>query len=122
MLRNYVVDIKAVKTKISAKLLNIGQTTETDKMPKSVSYHSYLIESLKDPSEASAYFKAVLEEKDVELLQKAINNLIEAGYNNLAIGLNLESLNNPTLLSTIATKVESQNLFQTAEIELKQRV
>jgi DNA-binding phage protein len=95
---------------------------ETDKMPKSVSYHSYLIESLKDPKEASAYFKAVLEEGDVELLQKAINNLIEAGYNNLAIGLNLQDLNNPTLLSTIATKVESQNLFQTAEIELKQRV
>ena len=91
-------------------------------MPKSVSYHANLIESLQDPKEANAYFKAVLEEGDVELLQKAINNLIEAGYNNLAIGLNLESLNNPTLLSTIATKVESQNLFQTAEIELKQGV
>ena len=91
-------------------------------MPKSVSYHANLIESLQDPKEANAYFKAVLEEGDVELLQKAINNLIEAGYNNLAIGLNLESLNNPTLLSTIATKVESQNLFQTAEIELKHRV
>ena len=95
---------------------------ETDKMPKSVSYHAYLIESLKDPNEASAYFKAVLEEKDVELLQKAINNLIEAGYENLAIGLNLQSLNNPTLLSAIATKVESQNFFQMAEIELKRQV
>ena len=95
---------------------------ETDKMPKSVSYHAYLIESLQDTNEASAYFKAVLEEKDVELLQKAINNLIEAGYENLAIGLNLQDLNNPTLLSAIATKVESQNLFQTAEIELKQGV
>ena len=91
-------------------------------MPKSVSYHANLIESLQDPKEANAYFKAVLEEGDVELLQKAINNLIEAGYNNLAIGLNLESLNNPTLLSTIFDKVESQNLFQTVEIELKQRV
>lgn len=98
MLRNYVVETKAVKTKISAKLLNIGQTTETDKMPKSISYHAYLIESLKDPSEASAYFKAVLEEGDVEMLQKAINNLIEAGCNNLALVLNLKDLNNPTLL------------------------
>ncbi len=95
---------------------------ETDKMPKSVSYHAYLIESLKAPSEASAYFKAVLEEADVELLQKAINNLIEAGYNNLAIGLNLQDLNNPNLLAIIATKVEAQNLFQTSEIELKQRL
>lgn len=91
-------------------------------MPKSVSYHSYLIESLKDPSEASAYFKAVLAEGDVEMLQKAINNLIEAGYKNLAFGLNLQELNNHTLLSTIATKVESQNWLQTAEIELKPQV
>ena len=91
-------------------------------MPKSVSYHTYLIESLKDPKEASAYFKAVWEEGDVEMLQLAINNLLEAGYNNLAMSLNLEDLNNPTLLSTIATKLASQNLFQTAEIELKQRV
>ena len=91
-------------------------------MPKSVSYHPYLIESLKDPSEANAYFKAVLEEGDVEMLQKAINNLIEAGYKNLALGLNLQDLKNPALLSTITTKVGAQNLFQTAEIDLNQRV
>lgn len=91
-------------------------------MPKSVSYHAYLIESLQDPKEASAYFKAVLEEGDVELLQKAISNLIEAGYKNLAIGLNLQELNNPTVLSIISNKVESLNLFQTANIELKQQV
>lgn len=91
-------------------------------MPKNVSYHTYLIESLKDPKEASAYFKAVLEEGDVEIIQKAINNLIEAGYNNFAISLNLQDLNNPTLLSTIATKVKKQDLFHTVEIELKQRV
>ena len=91
-------------------------------MPKSINYHTYLIESLKDPSEASAYFKAVLEEGDVEMLQKAINNLIEAGYKNLALGLNLQDLKNPALLSTITTKEGVQNLFQTAEIDLKQRV
>ncbi len=91
-------------------------------MPKSVSYHAYLIDSLKDPEEASAYFKAVLEEGDIEMLQKAITNLIEAGYNNLAIGLNLEDLNNPVLLSMITIKAESEQFFQTAEIELKQRV
>ena len=50
------------------------------------------------------------------MLQKAINNLIEAGYKNLALGLNLKYLNNPTLLSTIATKAASQNWLQTAEI------
>lgn len=88
-------------------------------MPKSVSYHAYLIESLKDLKEASAYFKAILEEGDVEMIQKAINNLIEAGYNNFAISLNLQDLNNPTLLSAIVTKLESQNFFQTADIKLK---
>ncbi|AFY90894.1 hypothetical protein [Chroococcidiopsis thermalis] len=95
---------------------------ETDKMLKNISYHSYLIESLKEPSEASAYFKAVLAEGSVELLQKAIDNLIEAGYNNLAIALDLQQLNNSTLLSAMTTKVETKNLFQTADLELKQRV
>lgn len=92
---------------------------ETDKMPKSISYHDYLIESLKEPSEASAYFKAVLAEGNAELLQKAINNLIEAGYENLALALDLQELNNSTLLSAITTKVETKNLFQTANFELK---
>jgi hypothetical protein len=84
-----VEEIKAAKKKIYSKLLNTGQNMETNKTPKSISYHAYLIDSLKDPSEANAYFKAVLEEGDTELLQKAINNLIEAGYDNLAIALNL---------------------------------
>lgn len=91
-------------------------------MPKSVSYHTYLIESLKDPKEASAYFKAVWEEGDVETIQKAINNLIEAGYENFAINLNLQQLNNSTLLSAILPKLLLQNLLGTADIELKERV
>jgi hypothetical protein len=95
---------------------------ETDKMPKSLSYHTYLIESLKEPSEASAYFKAVLAEGNVELLQKAINNLIEAGYDNLAIALDLQELDNSALLSALTIKVETNNLLQKADIELKQRV
>lgn len=95
---------------------------ETDKMPRSISYHDYLIDSLKDPNEASAYFKAVLQEGDIELLQKAISNLIEAGYDNLAIALNLQDLCNSTLLSIMTDKVETNNLFQKADIELKQRV
>ena len=91
-------------------------------MPKSVSYHTYLIESLKDPKEASAYFKAVWEGGDVETIQKAINNLIEAGSDNFAINLNLQQLNNSTLLSAIIPKSLSQNLLENADIELKERV
>jgi hypothetical protein len=37
------------------KLRNIGKTMRDSKTAKSVSYHPYLIESLKDPEEAAAY-------------------------------------------------------------------
>ncbi len=49
-------------------------------MPKSVSYHPYLIESLKDPEEAAGYIEAIMEEKDPEpqLLRRALSNIAEA--------------------------------------------
>lgn len=64
-------------------------------MGKSVSYHSYLMQALKDPKRAEGYIEAAIDENDLELLQ---------------------DLNNSNLLSTIATLVESQNLFQTARL------
>ena len=36
-------------------------------MSKTKSYHSFLIESLKDPNEAVAYLNAALEEQDPQL-------------------------------------------------------
>jgi DNA-binding phage protein len=42
------------------------------------SYHSYLIESLKDPAEAAAYLDAVLEGDDLEHLLLALKNVAEA--------------------------------------------
>ena len=45
---------------------------------RSVSYHDYLIESLKDPEEAAEYLNAVLEEKDEKLFLKALRNVAEA--------------------------------------------
>jgi DNA-binding phage protein len=42
------------------------------------SYHSYLIESLKDPAEAAAYLDAVLEDDDLEHLLLALKNVAEA--------------------------------------------
>lgn len=47
-------------------------------MPTTKSYHSYLIESLKNPTEAAAYLNAALEEGDTELLLLAIKNVAEA--------------------------------------------
>jgi DNA-binding phage protein len=47
-------------------------------MPTSRSYHSYLIESLKDPQEAAAYLDAVLEDGTFEELSLAVRNVAEA--------------------------------------------
>lgn len=42
------------------------------------SYHSYLIESLKDPAEAAAYLDAVLEDGELEHVLLALKNVAEA--------------------------------------------
>jgi len=47
-------------------------------MPTHKSYHSYLIESLKDPAEAAAYLDAVLEDGDREHIFLALKNVAEA--------------------------------------------
>ena len=45
---------------------------------KSADYQSYLIESLKDPEEASFYLNAALEEDDVKVFLLAIKNVVQA--------------------------------------------
>lgn len=47
-------------------------------MPKSISYHAELIESLKEPSEAAIYLEVVLEEGKPKMIKKAFSNVIEA--------------------------------------------
>ena len=47
-------------------------------MTRSKSYHSFLIESLRDPLEASAYIDAVLEEADPQHIMLALKNVVEA--------------------------------------------
>ncbi len=47
-------------------------------MTKSISYHSQLIESLKDSKEAAMYLEVVLEEGDPQMIIKAFFNVIEA--------------------------------------------
>jgi DNA-binding phage protein len=47
-------------------------------MPTSRSYHSYLIESLKDPQEAAAYLDAALEECNYDELLLALRNVVRA--------------------------------------------
>jgi DNA-binding phage protein len=47
-------------------------------MKKSKAYQAELIESLRDPREAEAYFNAALEEDDPELFLVALRNVAEA--------------------------------------------
>ena len=47
-------------------------------MGKSVSYHDYLMQALKDPKRASGYLEAAIDENDLELLQDVVNDVIEA--------------------------------------------
>ena len=66
------------------------------KIRASIDYHVYLIERLKDPTEALAYLKAALEETDLrEVFLLALRNVAEArGFTKLAqdTKLNRESL------------------------------
>ena len=47
-------------------------------MPRSISYHEYLIQSLKDPIEAAMYIEVTIEEGDPQMLRKAIANVVES--------------------------------------------
>jgi DNA-binding phage protein len=47
-------------------------------MPTSKSYHSYLIESLKDTQEAAAYLDAILEDCNYDEFCLALKNVAEA--------------------------------------------
>lgn len=70
--------IKVPKIKIFLEQSNTGRIFRKDKMPTHKSYHSYLIESLKDPAEAAAYLDAVLEDGDLEHILLALKNVAEA--------------------------------------------
>ncbi|MFO0543532.1 MAG: DNA-binding protein, partial [Pseudanabaena sp.] len=71
-------------------------------MPTYKSYHSYLIESLKDPLEAAAYLDAVIEDGDFEHILLALKNVAEAQQditnnsknNNLNLDINSQLLPN----------------------------
>jgi len=79
----------------------LGKLQETKKMTieKTRSYQEYLIESLKDPSEAALYIWAILQEKnpEPELLSSALQDVSEAlGKANLSekeAKIHLEKLN-----------------------------
>jgi DNA-binding phage protein len=99
-------------------------------MPTYKSYHSYLIESLKDPLEAAAYLDAVLEDGDFEHILLALKNVAEAQQditnnsknNNLNLDLNSQLFPNqqPSELMTIAKLLNQLGLKLSVTVQEKQ--
>lgn len=99
-------------------------------MPTYKSYHSYLIESLKDPLEAAAYLDAVLEDGDFEHILLALKNVAEAQQdinnnsknNNLNLDINPQLLpkQQPSELMTIAKLLNQLGLKLSVTVREKQ--
>ena len=47
-------------------------------MAKNIDYHDYLIETLKEPSEAAGYLNAALDDGDIDGFLEALRNVVEA--------------------------------------------
>ena len=47
-------------------------------MSKSIDYHDYLIETLKNPKEAAGYLNAALEDDEIDGFLEALRNVVEA--------------------------------------------
>ena len=47
-------------------------------MAKHIDYHDYLIETLKEPSEAAGYLNAALDDGDIDGFLEALRNVVEA--------------------------------------------
>ncbi|MCA6523496.1 MAG: DNA-binding protein [Pseudanabaena sp.] len=99
-------------------------------MPTYKSYHSYLIESLKDPLEAAAYLDAVIEDGDFEHILLALKNVAEAQQditnnsknNKLNLDLNPQLLlkQQPSELMTIAKLLNQLGLKLSVTVQEKQ--
>lgn len=99
-------------------------------MPTYKSYHSYLIESLKDPLEAAAYLDAVIEDGDFEHILLALKNVAEAQQditnnsknNNLNLDINPQLLpkQQPSELMTIAKLLNQLGLKLSVTVREKQ--
>ena len=99
-------------------------------MPTYKSYHSYLIESLKDPLEAAAYLDAVVEDGDFEHILLALKNVAEAQQditnnsknNSLNLDINPQLLpkQQPSELMTIAKLLNQLGLKLSVTVQEKQ--
>ncbi len=99
-------------------------------MPTYKSYHSYLIESLKDPLEAAAYLDAVIEDGNFENILLALKNVAEAQQditnnskdNKLNLDINLQLFPNqqPSELMTIAKLLNQLGLKLSVTVQEKQ--
>ena len=72
-------------------------------MNRTVSHHDWLIKSLKNPVEATAYLNAVAEDGDLKFLLKAIRNVVlaQGGIGKLA---KKTKLSRTTLYTTLSAE------------------
>jgi probable addiction module antidote protein len=71
-------------------------------MAKSIDYHNYLIESLKDPDEALGYLNAALEDGDIEGFLEALKNVIEAQEGSMTSFAVKAQKSRPSLYKTLS--------------------
>ena len=81
-------------------------------MPKTKSYHSFLIESLKDPKEAAAYLNAAMSEEDPQLFLVALRNVAEA-HGGITALLENAQLNRENLYRMLSD-AENQTFYDVA--------
>ncbi|MDY7022209.1 MAG: transcriptional regulator [Cyanobacteriota bacterium] len=84
-------------------------------MPKSLSYHEFLIKSLQNPEDVAVYLEAALEEKDPEpeLLSRVLGHVVEAHQrkNDLSVSAQL----NYNQLKKILTKSGGTEIYTFVE-------
>ncbi|MEC4819851.1 MAG: transcriptional regulator [Scytonema sp. PMC 1069.18] len=78
-------------------------------MPKTKSYHSFLIESLKDPNEAAVYLNTALEEQDLQLFLIALKNVAEV-HGNINALLEKTNLHQENIYQMLS-EAENQSLL-----------
>jgi len=84
-------------------------------MAKSIDYHDYLIESLKEPSEAAGYLNAALDDGDIDVFLEALRNVVEAHGGMTKLSENTSKGRN-SLYKTISGNGGNPYLKNTSEI------
>ncbi|AHE65811.1 transcriptional regulator [Legionella pneumophila serogroup 1] len=81
-------------------------------MAKNINYHDYLIESLKEPSEAAGYLNAALDDGDIDGFLEALHNVIEAYGSMTKLSEKFQERYNPNSESIRISFMSNANDFE----------